>query len=86
MGPIDPLPASRESLAVFTDGIERLVLDFADLTPHEPFFSSMIIPVERSEKGGRLSGLSQSLHAFLDSDKVNDRTDDDKTLILAARA
>lgn len=73
-----------ESIAVFTDGIERLVLDFATRTPHQPFFKGMIEPLKKEETG-RSRKLSKRLAEYLDSDKINSRTDDDKTLILAHR-
>ena len=34
-----------ESFAVFTDGIERMVLDHAAKTDHPPFFNGNIAPV-----------------------------------------
>ena len=78
---------SREitALAVLTDGIERLALDFGAQQPHGPFFAGMVAPVEASPVSGRERALSQRLRSFLDSAPVNSRTQDDKTLILAAR-
>lgn len=71
--------------AVFTDGIERLALDFRTRTPFQPFFNAVIGPVIASDVRGRDSGLSNILKNFLNSASVNERTDDDKTLILAVR-
>jgi hypothetical protein len=73
------------ALALFTDGLERLALDFATRQPHGPFFAGIVSPVDSSEALGRDLGLSQLLKRFLDSEAVNVRTQDDKTLILAAR-
>ena len=73
-----------DAVAAFTDGIERLALDFSDDTAHQPFFAGIIRPVEDSEISGIDMPLSQKLKAFLDSDRINERTDDDKTLVLAA--
>jgi hypothetical protein len=72
-------------IAVFSDGLERLVLDLRDKQPYGPFFERMIAPVALSDARGRDHELSQKLRAFLDSDHVNNRTDDDKTLVLAVR-
>jgi hypothetical protein len=71
-------------VALFSDGLERLALDFATKTAHAPFFESMFraLPEEGS---GRDKELSRQLRAFLGSPKVVDRTDDDKTLIMARR-
>jgi len=71
------------ALAIFTDGMERLVLNFADQTAHGPFFDSMVAPVRKAVAPGRNATLSAALGKYLDSDGVNARTDDDKTLILA---
>lgn len=74
-----------DRLAVFTDGIERLALDFAKEQPHQPFFTSVSDPVARSSVEGCDIALSTGLGAYLSSDQINARTDDDKTLILASR-
>jgi Protein phosphatase 2C len=69
-------------LAVFSDGIERLALDFAAKTPFAPFFDKMFAPLNATTPG-RDRQLSKALRSFLDSPTVCDRTDDDKTVILA---
>ena len=73
-----------QSVALFTDGLERLALDFKSRTPFEPFFGQMIRPLV-DQPSGRSRYLSQELVKFLGSEAVNERTDDDKTLILAHR-
>ncbi len=72
-------------LALFTDGLQRLALHFASQTVHNPFFRPMFAHL-RSEPPGYLDRASTALAAFLDSPAVNDRTDDDKTLLLATRS
>jgi hypothetical protein len=69
-------------LAMFSDGLQRLALDFAGQRPHAPFFRSMLSPLREASAGG---ALSEELAAFLDSPRVNARTEDDKTLVLAVR-
>lgn len=71
--------------AVFTDGIERLALDFRNNIPFEPFFNAVMNPVIASERRGHDVRLSEKLRDFLNSDSVNARTDDDKSLILAVK-
>jgi hypothetical protein len=72
-------------IAAFSDGIERLVLDMAAKAPAEGFFGVMALPVLTSEvASGRDHALSKHLKAFLGSEQVCARTDDDKTLIIAA--
>jgi len=72
------------AVAVFSDGLERLVLDFKTQQPHGRFFDRVIAPVDRCESPGRSASLSAGLKAFLNGDEINQRTDDDKSLILAA--
>lgn len=73
-----------EEVAVFTDGMERLALDFAAGAAFDRFFES-VFPALRREPPGRRRRLSRDLHDFLDSAPVTDRTDDDKTLLMARR-
>lgn len=72
-------------LAVFTDGLENLVLHKADRTVHAPFFDSMFPPIRASRATGEDAELSRALAQYLSTPKVNERTNDDKTLILATR-
>lgn len=89
----DPAPALRINrrqmdlggFALFSDGIERLALDFANRTAYQPFFEGMFSPLEKSVTYGRQVALSHALGAYLSSAAVNARTDDDKTLVLALR-
>ena len=89
----DPAPALRinrhqmdlEGFALFSDGIERLALDFANQTAYQPFFGGMFAPLEKAVTYGRQISLSTALGAYLSSAAVNARTDDDKTLVLALR-
>lgn len=69
-------------VALFTDGIERLALNFENQTPHLPFFQPLFQAVRMSEEG---ANLEADLGSFLQSDSVKDRSDDDKTLILATQ-
>jgi hypothetical protein len=73
------------AIAVFSDGIERLALDFTSHTPSQQFFESITSPVSASTSCGRDPLLSRKLKEFLGSNAVNARTDDDKSLIIAVR-
>ena len=70
-----------DALALFSDGIERMVLDMATQTPFARFFSTMAAPLPKEP--GKAHTLSSQLKSWLDSETVNSRTDDDKTLVLA---
>lgn len=72
-----------EELAIFTDGLQRLAIDFQSKKAHQPFFRSMLAPLRASNPA---ANLEEKLSAFLNSPKINERTDDDKTLILASRS
>jgi hypothetical protein len=72
-------------IAIFSDGLERLALDFARQVAFKPFFDSMLKPLSGLTPG-RDRHLSTGLRKFLDSSLVTDRTDDDKSLIIATRA
>jgi hypothetical protein len=73
-----------DGLVTFTDGIERLALDFAGKKPHAPFFNTLTRPVFQLTTPGRDYTLSQQLAHYLNTDTINQRTDDDKTIIIAA--
>lgn len=74
-------PSARvNGIAMFTDGIEFLAVHYNDNTPHEPFFATMF------EFAARRASTPEELRDFLLSDRVCERTDDDKTLVLAVRS
>ena len=58
-----------------------MVLDMATQTPFARFFSTMAAPLPNEP--GKAHTLSDQLKAYLDSEAVNSRTDDDKTLVMA---
>ncbi len=76
---------SISALALFSDGIEMLALELNERQPHQRFFESIFRPLQASPASGRDHNLCNGLAKFLDSEKVNGRTDDDKTLILAVK-
>ena len=72
-----------EDLILFSDGIYAVAVDYQKGVPHEPFLMPMIAPLRN---GAALEGLNEKLANFLASPKINEKTDDDKTIILASRA
>ncbi len=74
------------SLALFSDGIEHLVLQMAARRAHPDFFATMFAPVRASGAIGCDRALSRGLRGYLAGETLNARTDDDKSLILAVRA
>lgn len=88
----DPSPQVRierrepcSSAVLMSDGLERLALSFSNGEPHRPFFDSIVKPLVSSGLQGRDARLAGQLRAYLDSDAINERTDDDKTLVVAVR-
>jgi len=69
-------------IALLTDGLQMVALDFAARKPHAPFFQPLFTALRGTASA---DDLVVPLRAFLDSDAVNSRTDDDKTLVLATR-
>lgn len=72
-----------EDVALMSDGLQGLALQFATKTAHTPFFKPMFARLAEESNPGLSKILSASLQNFLDSESVCDRTDDDKTLILS---
>jgi hypothetical protein len=75
-----------EEIAVFSDGIEPLVLEYSTQTVFASFFDKMFPAVRALHEEGLDQGLSTALATYLDSPAICARTDDDKTLVLATRA
>ena len=78
------VPEPISSLAISSDGLERLALDLCQNTPYERFFSPLfefVRSISIEVRDSAQSDLSELLH----SDGINQRTDDDKTLVIACR-
>lgn len=71
-----------DEVALFTDGLEMLVLDVARRSAHQEFFAPMFASMRAASQE---DDLDVDFRAFLDSPRVNEKTDDDKSLILAVR-
>jgi hypothetical protein len=71
-------------VALLSDGLQAIALNYREQSAHEPFFRGLFAPL-RVAGEGRSDKLSQSLAVFLSSSRVNEKTDDDKTLVLASR-
>lgn len=69
-------------LALMSDGLLRLALKMPAQEPYPPFFEPLFRFLAEAEDE---SQAVDQLAGFLNSDRVNQRTDDDKTLILAVR-
>lgn len=72
-----------EDVILFSDGIFAVAVDYQTNRPHEPFLMPMIAPLRNNSVN---EGLDSKLENFLASPKINEKTDDDKTIILASRS
>lgn len=73
-----------DTLGVFTDGLEKLVLQFDTQTVHAPFFERLI-PVLQAAPPGTSAERDEGLGRYLGNEAIGERTDDDTTLVLAWR-
>lgn len=80
----DARAESPTEIALLTDGLQALALHYETQTAHSPFFRGLFTPLRRSAPGHD-AALSEHLALFLNSQRVNLRTDDDKTAVLATR-
>lgn len=80
---VQTCPVNR--LAVMSDGLTRLALRFPSLEPHAPFFDPLFAFLEQAAAAGENGSAGERLADFLNSPRVNERTDDDKSLLLALR-
>jgi len=74
-------PAQIKNLAAFSDGLQNLALINTTYEPFEPFFSPLF---EFLSGNSDRAQMEEKLGVFLGSEKICGRTDDDKTLLLAA--
>lgn len=76
-------PQPVGAICLFTDGLERLLLDFAMRRVHTPFFESILAQLGASRCEGEAGCFSQALSELLQSEKVTQRTDDDTSILCA---
>jgi hypothetical protein len=69
-----------KALAAMSDGLIRLALRLPSGDPHQPFFQPLFKFIARVDDEAR---AQDQLAAFLSSERVCARTDDDKSLVLA---
>lgn len=74
------LSSDCDALVMISDGLQQLVLRYAAREPEVRFVKPLIATIDGT---AALGPLEASLHEFLSSQRVNSRTDDDKTLVVA---
>jgi serine/threonine protein phosphatase PrpC len=73
-------PGKLTSLAAFTVGLQRLALTMPSGAPYAPFFTPLFRFVAAEANAQKAHA---QITAFLRSERVTDRTDDDLTLVVA---
>lgn len=74
-----------DEIAVFSDGLQGMALHYASQTVHSPFFVPLFAPLRASTETGISTSLSQGLAGLLAQGEFDQRTDDDRTLVIATR-
>ena len=72
-------------IALLTDGLQPLALHYQTRQAHAPFFRPLFQRLRTAATPGCPADLQTALERFLDAPALNQRTYDDKTLILATR-
>ena len=72
-----------DDVVLFSDGLSRLALDHTNKSAFMPFFEPLTRTVR--ESGASRAQLGADLDAYLASDAINARTDDDKAICIATR-
>jgi hypothetical protein len=74
-----------DEVAVFSDGLQMLALNNETETVHQPFFKDLFKWLRLAKENEHIAILDKKLADYLAGDIINNRTDDDKTLLLATR-
>ncbi|MEO6584056.1 MAG: protein phosphatase 2C domain-containing protein, partial [Ferruginibacter sp.] len=74
-----------DEIALTTDGLQILILNNDTNDIHQPFFLELFKWLRLANSPEQIDILGKKLQDYISSDIINDRTDDDKTLILATR-
>jgi hypothetical protein len=73
------VPGPISGVAGFTDGLQNLIIRFADNSVHEGFMD----PILQKLRMHDALDLQEAFRSFMKSERINSRTDDDKTLVIA---
>jgi len=77
---------SARHVALFTDGLLSLAMNIEQNQPYAPFFAPLFaFATDVGNTVNEEAVAVQALTAFLDSNRVNQRTHDDKTLVLVGQ-
>jgi hypothetical protein len=74
-----------EEVALFTDGLQNLVLSLSKKEAHAGFFRPLFEAL-RKDPGNGFSDFDGQLARFLEREDISARSDDDRTLVLAVQS
>ncbi|MEO6521958.1 MAG: PP2C family serine/threonine-protein phosphatase [Mucilaginibacter sp.] len=72
-------------VAIFSDGLQMLALNNETESVHQPFFADLFKVLRMTNSPEHIDILNNRLSAYLSGEAINNRTDDDKTLLIATR-
>jgi hypothetical protein len=76
---MDSIPCE---ISIFTDGLQNLVLSYSEKSAHSGFFKPLFEFLKKNPCN-EYSNLSDQLSNFLNRKEISERSDDDKTIVLA---
>ena len=83
---VNKINESLDGVVLFSDGLQYLVLDYKDMSPHTPFFRSVFKALSKQEVGKSEVVSKWIDEAVLGNPAVATKTDDDLSLVVAVRA
>jgi len=78
-------PLTSKNFAIFSDGINSVALSYQTQTAFPGFFDAMFSQIHQSKEDGYMRETSSALLVFLNSERLCEKTDDDKSLVLISR-
>jgi serine/threonine protein phosphatase PrpC len=76
---VQVISGKKEFICASTDGLEKVAIRLSDWKPHAPFFKPLEEYLRETDKP---EDDEKYVIDFLNSERLNSRTDDDKTLLL----
>ena len=76
---VQVISGKQEFICASTDGLEKVAIRLSDWKPHAPFFKPLEEYLRETDKP---EDDEKYVIDFLNSERLNSRTDDDKTLLL----
>lgn len=82
---VDAVSPAPRAVILMSDGLEPLTLEYATRTVYHPFAAPLVRRLKESNATGEDHTLSAMLSAFLATDRITNRADDDLSIVMAFR-